>query len=176
MDNKYQSKYRIETSRARWHDYNGGYYFITICTDHRYHYLGTIISLPINASCVENSMKLSPIGHYLFSNIEAISSRYPYVEIPQFIIMPNHVHMIVKIDNPEDINLCHNTLLGAVVRAIKSSTTKYANHHSIQFGWQSRYHDHIIRNYVELNRISIYIENNVDTWANDRFNPQSHSK
>ena len=39
---KYQNKYRVPSARANWHDYNGGVYFVTICTKNREHYFGEI--------------------------------------------------------------------------------------------------------------------------------------
>lgn len=59
--------------------------------------------------------------------------------------------------------------LPSVVRGIKASITKYAIEHYIEFAWQSRYHDHIIRNPLEMNRIADYIENNPMRWETDEF-------
>ena len=59
--------------------------------------------------------------------------------------------------------------LASVVRGIKSAVTKYANEHNIPFAWQSRFHDHIIRNQLEMNRIARYIQNNPMKWELDRF-------
>ena len=60
--------------------------------------------------------------------------------------------------------------LGSVIRGIKSSVTRFANDNRIPFQWQNRYHDHIIRNQRELNRIAAYIENNPLIWYRDRNN------
>ena len=59
--------------------------------------------------------------------------------------------------------------LPSVVRGIKSAVTKYAIEHDIPFVWQSRYHDHVIRNQLEMNHIADYIENNPVCWELDRF-------
>lgn len=37
---KFNNQYRIPSARANWHDYNGGVYFVTICTKNRVHYFG----------------------------------------------------------------------------------------------------------------------------------------
>jgi len=42
----------------------------------------------------------------------------------------------------------------------------------VVFGWQSRFHDHIIRNDAEYQRINDYIENNPKNWDNDKFHTQ----
>ena len=59
--------------------------------------------------------------------------------------------------------------LAAVIRGLKSAVTKYANENEILFAWQPRFHDHIIRDNSEMNRIASYIENNVANWADDEF-------
>ena len=57
-----------------------------------------------------------------------------------------------------------------MITQFKSSITKYARQNAIEFGWQSRFHDHIIRNQDELKKISDYIQNNVYRWNSDCFN------
>ena len=88
-DNRFQNKYRIETARAWWHDYDGGFYFITICTKRREHFFGEI---------VDGEMVLSGIGEYTQQCIEEITQHNPYAEIPLYTIMPNHLHLIVLIN------------------------------------------------------------------------------
>ena len=88
-DDLFQNKYKIESARAEWHDYNGGSYFITICTKHREHFFGEI---------VDGGMVLSDIGKYTVEQFKTVSSHYPYAEIPLWTIMPNHLHAIVVID------------------------------------------------------------------------------
>lgn len=86
---KFQNKYRISSARATWHDYNGGDYFITICTSERLHYFGEIIN---------GEMLLNELGQKLHELIVNISNHNSYCVIPVFQIMPNHVHLIVCID------------------------------------------------------------------------------
>jgi hypothetical protein len=59
--------------------------------------------------------------------------------------------------------------LSHMIGQFKSAVTKYAIEHDIPFAWQSRYHDHIIRNQLEMNRIADYIQNNPMNWELDRF-------
>ena len=176
-----------KSPRATWHDYNGANYFITICTKNHELYFGDVI---------DGQMVLSEIGKWAKSQIEQTSIiRQKDVDIPLFVIMPNHVHLIV-VFNPRrdtsnvsasnasaimDVVDTTNTRgaslrfgsqsgnLSSVVRGIKSAVTKCANEHDIPFAWQSRYHDHIIRNQSEMNRIADYIQNNPMKWELDRF-------
>ena len=175
-DDRFQNKYRIESARASWHDYDGGSYFITICTKNREHFFGEI----------ENrGMVLSDIGKYVTEQFGNVSMHYPYAEIPLFTIMPNHVHIIVVIDGNkteydrrmvetwraaslQDIAKLQGWL-SVVIGGLKSSITRFANEKQIDFSWQPRFHDHIIRDNSEMNRIASYIENNVANWVDDEF-------
>ena len=175
-DDRWQNKYRIESARADWHDYDGGSYFITICTKHREHFFGEI---------EDGNMVLSDIGNYTAEQFQNVSTHYPYAEIPLFTIMPNHVHAIVVIDGNktkydrravetwraaslQDIAQLQGWL-SVVIGGLKSSITRFANQNAIDFTWQPRFHDHIVRDNSELNRIATYIENNVANWEEDEF-------
>ena len=176
--NKFQNKYRIPTARAQWHEYDGGIYFVTICTAGRSHLFGEIADL---------QMQLSDIGRIAYDNFANVTIHYPYAEIPLFTVMPNHIHAIVIINgndgNGRDaINRVSTTSttiprnpmifrsLGTVIRGVKARISHAAHQNCIPFAWQSRFHDRIIRNQEELNRIAEYIENNVTKWDTDEMN------
>ena len=171
---KFQNKYCIPSARANWHNYNGGVYFVTICTKNREHYFGEI--------CPGPQMHLSPIGQYAYNQFINVKTHYPYAKIPLFVIMPDHIHAIVTIDgdcrdvarnvstgvNTQMANISpRKNSLAVVIRGVKSSITHYANKNNIPFAWQTRFHDRIIRNQAELDRISDYIEKNVVNWHDD---------
>ncbi|MDR0844351.1 MAG: hypothetical protein LBN71_03955 [Tannerella sp.] len=188
-DEKFQNKYRIKSARATWHDYNGGAYFITVCTKNREHFFGEI---------VQSMMQLTPIGQFLHDNLQNVTAHYPYAEIPLFVVMPNHWHAIVFIDgehrrdvtcyvsttdesakNKKMVEIAkRQSLLSWTIRGIKTAVTKYANENvgtyhdtSLQkFAWQTRFHDRIIRDKKMMNTVADYIENNVARWDNDCFN------
>ena len=188
-----------KSPRATWHDYNGANYFVTFCTKNRELYFGDV---------VDGRMELSEIGQWVQTQIEQTAViRQNDVEIPIFVVMPNHVHLIVVYNrvvprrdasnasacrDTSNASACRDTSnvsangatdargaslrfgpqsgnLSSVVRGIKSAVTKYAIEHDIPFAWQSRYHDHIIRNQMEMNRIAEYIQNNPMKWDLDRF-------
>jgi putative transposase len=176
MADKFQNKYRIPSARAVWHDYNGGDYFITICTGDRVHYFGEIVN---------GQMMLNGLGTKLNELIAEIPTHHSYAKTPVYQIMPNHVHLIVCIDGTgvagrdvacrvstdkkmqEIANQCG--LVSIAMGGLKSALTKYANANSIKFEWQTRFHDHIIRDEEEWERIANYIVNNPSTWENDKF-------
>ena len=60
--------------------------------------------------------------------------------------------------------------LSVVIGGIKSAVTKFANENGIEFAWQTRFDDRIIRNQEAMNIIADYIENNVAHWTMDCFN------
>ncbi|MCM1036859.1 MAG: hypothetical protein NC406_05975 [Bacteroides sp.] len=74
--------------RAPFHDYNCGLYFITVCTKSREHHFGEI---------TDATMRLTDIGRALQANLESISTHYPDVQIPLYVVMPNHFHAIIAI-------------------------------------------------------------------------------
>jgi len=59
--------------------------------------------------------------------------------------------------------------LSVVIGGIKSAVTKFAHNYKINFEWQTRFHDHIIRNQYEMNIIADYIENNPEKWNTDCY-------
>lgn len=191
MSDRFCNKYRIPSARMRSWDYgSNAYYFITICTSSKEHYFGEIK----NGEMLQN-----PVTGYLEEQIRNVQSHYPYAEIPVFVVMPNHVHLIVCIDGVEshaDTTDGARTVsttpsatrwktgivdekmqgiaqqkksLSIVVGGIKSATSRYANANKITFGWQTRFHDHIIRDDAEYVRISHYINTNIENWENDCF-------
>jgi REP element-mobilizing transposase RayT len=59
--------------------------------------------------------------------------------------------------------------VSAIMGQFKSSVTRWCNENDFNFAWQSRFHDHIIRNESEYRRIEQYIINNVANWRDDNF-------
>jgi len=208
-DNQFPKRKRI---RADFHDYNGGEYFVTVCTKNKSHYFGKIY---------DGKMHLSPVGVELQEQLQNIKHHYEYVDIPLFVVMPNHFHAIIIVGptlvsaGPGRQNMSRNaadmscgrvnqlsrdsadmscgptagtadcgdrgdsadtsvgptvrTRLGNIVSALKAGVTRFARRNNIEFGWQYRYHDHIIRGGKDLDNISDYIENNVVRWHADCY-------
>jgi len=100
MSKKFLNKYRIESARASWHDYaKNGAYYITICTAGRRHYFGKI----------ENRlMVLTEIGKQAQQKWLEIPIHFAFVKLDEFVVMPNHFHGIIVIDNPGGDNKTKN--------------------------------------------------------------------
>ena len=176
-EERFQNLYRIPSARAKWHDYNGGMYFITLCTQNREHFFGEIQN---------GVMHLTEIGKYTQDCVQDIPSHNPYAEVPLFVIMPNHIHLVVTIDGGDcrDVPWRVSTdgkdkimqeisnrqgKLSTTIGGMKQAITRFARHHNLSFAWQPRFHDHIIRGNKDMNKIADYIENNVAKWEYDKF-------
>ena len=174
------SQYR-KTPRANWIDYERGTFFITICTQNKIHYFGNIYN---------EEMHLSEIGKIVDYHINNVKKFCEDIEVPLFVIMPNHIHLIinvgtslcdVSIKNPKEQRIPNPSLRGNAtcqrhvptlsryIRSFKASVTKEARKINPHFAWQSRYHDHLIRGNKDGNKIAEYIENNVLNWEADCF-------
>ena len=154
-----------KSPRAPFHDYKAGVYFVTICTKDKRHYFGRV---------QDGIMHLSPIGEFCQEQWEKVSEHNPYATVPLFVVMPNHVHAIVSINQGTERVVQETTreTLAIVVGGIKREVTMFARQHKMAFDWQSRFYDRIIRNRKEGNSIANYIENNVARWDSDDYYSQ----
>ncbi|MBP6182025.1 MAG: transposase [Flavobacterium sp.] len=193
MNNKFQNKYRIPSTRLKNWDYgNNGTYFITICTQNREHFFGEIISV-----ADENKMELNEIGKLAERFWAEIPNHFPFVELENYVIMPNHIHGILIINKTNIVDNIVETLqcnvstvnaketinkkelmaeispksgtISTIIRSYKSVLTKNAHFIHADFEWQTRFHDHIIRDSESFERIQNYIETNPELWKEDKF-------
>lgn len=170
------------TPRASFLDYDGGDYFITICTKNKKHYFGEIY---------DAEMHLSEIGEFVEQQLNTASQHSEAISVPLFVVMPNHIHAIIRV-NCRDMPLAcsdgdarqrspnpslrinstsqrHVPALSRYISSLKGVVTKFAKSHLKEFEWQSRYYDHYIRGPRDGNNISDYIMNNVARWQFDCF-------
>ncbi|MDO8741608.1 MAG: hypothetical protein Q7J11_00495, partial [Candidatus Roizmanbacteria bacterium] len=141
---------------------------------------------------VNNKMHLSKIGEIVQKYWLEILNHFPFIGLDEFIIMPNHVHGIVNIKNViphvETQNFAslqqakpiksqnkfgpQSKNLASIIRGFKIGVKKYATIHKIDFTWQSRFYDHIIRNEKSFYYIRKYIKENPINWKDDRNNSE----
>jgi len=241
---KFQNKYRIPSARAFWWDYGwNGLYFITICTHQRIHFFGDI---------VETRLIASPLGEIAETYWHEIPKQFPFAQLGEFVVMPNHIHGIIAIDkppvetrfiaspnpatiaspnpatiaspnpatiaspnpatiaspnpattaSPNPINPDYSVdnqenepdtrsiaslpvrnaggfagaqnpmlqeNLSRVVRWYKGRTTFESRKIHADFAWQTRFHDHIIRNETDYQNIAEYIMANPGRWSEDKL-------
>lgn len=176
--------------RARWHDYNEGIYFITICSYKKSHIFGKI----------ENDRFYpSELGEIINEQIQLLPGFYNDVELLNYVVMPNHIHFVIAVGtrfiasaNPDTSNAMatnrlgclkppmhreatndfhHNCRLATIIGAFKAGITRTARTRLIASlsCWQSRYYENIIRNQGSFDMIMAYIDNNIANWNNDCF-------
>ena len=231
VEQLFHNKFRIPSARADWHDYNGGAYFVTICTQNQEHFFGEIKN---------GEMRLSEIGEFTNDCIKNTETLHENVFVPIFQIMPDHIHLIIIMGTPVETSQCgvsenRNNYVKPIESVIETSyhgvsepiinyeppidsfvetsyhgvsgrpidsfetphcdvstketknaqmqnianrcgklshiisrfkfvVTRFARAKQPYFAWQTRYYDRIIRDQDEMNRIAIYIENNVAKW------------
>lgn len=135
-------------------------------------------------------MQLSDIGKVANELWNKIPRQFPYVILDEFVVMPNHVHGLIVIDKPEHTaamnedaihrvstgggitginNPMLNQNLSRIIRWYKGRVTHSVREENRDFKWQTRFHDHIVRNQKSLDKIRNYIQNNPATWKDDKF-------
>ena len=180
MDNLHHRK------QLRLKNYNysqSGYYFVTICTHDRQNLLRNIAGcgsqcpsvLDLNTAPLAN-MELTEIGMQIENSILNIPSLFACANIDQYIIMPNHLHIIIVINGKgghlSDTGGHGNPPLQDIIGRFKSFTTYEYNKIYKTNGniiWQRDFYEHIIRNEYELQQIREYISNNLAKWLEDEY-------
>ncbi len=160
-----------------WDYSEAGAYFVTIVTYQRAMLFGEIVA---------GALTLSPGGEIVKQEWLKSEVIRKEITLDEFIVMPNHLHAIVWINNPpefasKETERSSNDLiciiprsLGSMMIGFKSSATSRLNRMRNTPGcsvWQRSYHDHIIRNAQELQAIRAYIQNNPLNWQLDAENP-----
>ena len=161
-------------TRMKYFDFGrNGAYFITICTQDRKQILSSIIKNSDRTNVGEGLSLplLTDYGKILEHNIKLINEKYENVMITQYVIMPNHIHMILTIMNEYGRENPSPTV-STVVGWLKYQTTKEINSTCKCIDrkiFQRSFHDHIIRNSDDYDKISKYIYENPLIWEKDCF-------
>lgn len=142
-----------KSTRISGYDYSEcNFYFITICTYEK--------------KCIFGQPnQLNSLGTIAKEHVKRIHENYPSVKVNQFVVMPNHVHMIMELENVED-----NPDITMLVGLYKTGVTKQIRktYPGMKI-WQRSFHDHIIRNQAGYEKIWNYIEGNPQKWEDDCF-------
>ena len=188
MSNRFRGKFKIDSARLYAWDYGWkGSYFVTICTFDRQPLFGEIDN---------GVMQLSELGNVANRYWYEIPKHAKDVRLDAFVVMPNHIHGIITLlkdhgfsaSKPPAVETGHalslqqeeNILPGqlrlrnpgrntisSIVGGYKSAVTRQVRQLGFDFGWQPRFHDHIIRDLESYQKISEYI--NPSKWKEDRF-------
>ena len=109
--------------------------------------------------------ELNHFGRIAANDLMHIPAIHPGVKIDKFVVMPNHIHVIMVISNPADCPSIHQ-----IIASYKTGVTKQIR--SICPGlavWQRSFYDHIIRNVHDYDEIIKYIHENPLNWLYDEF-------
>jgi len=158
---------------------NKGMYFITICVQNHECLFGIIQN---------NIMTLNNIGKIVENEILKTSQLRKNVYIDKYVVMPNHIHMIIDIQSAEISSYANSKiktlstqqksklLLPKIIQQYKSATVRRVKEYNNleiygkqYLHWQRNYHDHLIRNKTEHLQISSYISHNPYNWVQDNL-------
>ncbi len=184
-------KHHRQSIRLSGYDYSqSGAYFVTICADRRQCLFGDV---------VDGRMVLNQYGAIVADEWQKSSVIRQEIELDGWVVMPNHFHGIVIINNTVGANVNNHVganddhvgangrsplrmkpkSLSSLMAGFKSITTKKINilRDSPRTPiWQRNYYEHIIRNQDAMDKIRQYIVNNPLSWENDRLHPNNPSK
>ena len=147
----------------RWYgfDYtNARDYFITIVVHERLNLLGYI---------QDGIMILNDAGKMIDNIIHGIPQRYPNSEIICYVIMPNHIHFILRNTGehylPEMMRWFKSVTTVKYIQGMKEQDWQPFN----KTFWQRNYYDHVIRTQKSFDYIVNYIDTNPQHWSEDKF-------
>ena len=146
-------------NRLMDYDYSqGGVYFITICAKEKAALFGTITG---EANFVRQ--KLSDIGIIIDNEIKGISNIYENVEIEAYVIMPNHIHMLIVLKSDGQTQFAPS--ISRIVKQFKGAITKRIGT-SI---WHKSFYDHIIRDEIDFIKYLQFLEADPANWLDDEY-------
>ena len=134
---------------------------------------------------VDGSMVLNDCGGIVKQQLLWLPQQYPYIQLDEWVVMPNHVHAILMIKYPvivgtgldlslhTDLSLHKTNVLSLsnIIGTLKTTSSKRIHLEKIdrEFSWQRSYYDHIIRTPQALQNIRRYILNNPKQWDHKKL-------
>ena len=145
-----------------YHYSGNGAYFITICTKDRKPILGHIVGGGALDAPTVALTQIGEIAHkYLISG-----NRIPGITVDKFVIMPDHIHFILLVDNPTVMGTSRApSPTNAAVPHFVSTFKRFCHRDIGAVIFQRSYYDHVIRNQQDYDEIWQYIENNPRKWV-----------
>lgn len=155
-------------TRLKNFDYSkNGIYFITICTEKRKNILSSIYVVGEGSPLPQ----LSPFGKIVEAWIQKLPNKYPEISVDRYVIMPNHIHLLLSVDKDNGRGDPSPTV-DAAMGWLKYQATKEINAIRDKAGsrvFQRSFFDHIIRNYDDYYGIQKYIYENPKRWYYDEL-------
>ena len=151
--------------RLKNFDYSkSGAYFITICTHNKQCLLSQIVGQGLTPA--EN--RYTTYGEIAKEQLFLLEKRYPSVKIDQYVIMPNHIHAIIVLNDAAGAS--PRPTITDVICAYKSLTTRECKRiKAIDKVFQTSFYEHVIRGQDDYAEIAEYIANNPKRWELDQL-------
>lgn len=166
-----------ERKRTRLKDFcynNEGSYFITICAKDRKCIFGKITKKYIENSnpialeqkiVVDADVELSAIGETVLEVIDSSRNAYENIIVENYVIMPNHLHLLLYVKHNDIESTFSNSLISNYVAALKQKVNRTYGYNV----FQRSFFDHIVRGEKDFDNIYDYIDNNPVLWEKDCF-------
>ncbi len=158
-----------KTMRRKGFDYNSsGLYFLTICTKNRKNILSDIVGTGVPDGPLPE-VKLTPYGIIAEKYLRQMGGFYDHLSVDLYVIMPNHIHILLRVDNGPSRTPVPTTAQNTVVARFVSTFKRFCNKEYGTNVWQARSFDHIVRNNDDYIYCKNYILNNPRRWRLDEL-------
>ena len=152
---------RRKENRLSEYDYSRpGCYFVTVCTANREPILWAaepVLTNHVGADIIRPQDRLSEYGKIVDESIRKIPAVYPLVQVDNYVIMADHIHLLLRItENGGRMISAPTKPLSTVIGQMKRAVTKRCGRPV----WQKGYHDHVVRNDEDYRAAWAYIDNN----------------
>ena len=156
--------------RLKEYDYSSaGAYYVTICTQNRRCLFSTIVGQEFAPAVLQ----LTAYGKIAEEQLFLLEQRYPTLMIDRYVIMPNHIHAILVLEDAAGAS--PRPTITDIVCAYKSLTTKACKHaYPIDKLFQTSFYEHVIRGREDYDEIAEYITNNPKQWELDELHTTLH--
>ena len=140
-------------------------YFVTICAKDRKRLFSVI---RVGEGLAPPATQLSFIGKVIEEQLAALENRYRCITVENYVIMPNHIHAILRLENSGGAS--PSPTIHDVICSFKSLVTRTCRLNGCTVDiWQRSYYEHIIRNENDYKNIWTYIDSNPAHWAEDEY-------
>lgn len=149
---------------TRLKDYNyslRGLYFVTVCVKRQKEILSEIVG---SGDLDAPKVRLLPYGETVYNNITVMNEIYNNIKAEKFVIMPNHIHLLIRIINDDCGTAGSPFPTSSNLSRYISAFKRYTNREFGQNIWQRSFYDHIIRDENDYIEHLKYIENNPQKW------------
>ncbi len=155
-------------TRLKNFDYSTtGAYFITICTDKRQQILSRIVGVDVLGD--PKNIELLPHGIVADKYIKQMNEFYENITVDQYVIMPNHIHLVLFVHENGSPRTSTPTKQTSTVSHFVSTFKRFCNKEYSKNIWQRGFHDHVIREREDYKEIVKYIYENPIRWQYDNL-------